>query len=102
MTVPGSRDEALTDDIIEAATKVIAARAGWERGGWWHEQTAREVVAAVVPRLQAHIEGDLTAFAEKSERRTDGLNATQKRLQEAFAAGVYSAAARVARGRDHA
>jgi hypothetical protein len=76
VSVPGSRDEALTDDIIEAAAKVLyqdnlEACADYEAPAWDElpdvdEQAiiqdkavwlaaAERALAAVVPRLRAHI-----------------------------------------------
>jgi hypothetical protein len=56
----GCRDEALTDDIIEAAAKAIAGRtSGFPYGAVVYRSEARvfaeAVLAAALPRLRAHI-----------------------------------------------
>jgi hypothetical protein len=90
-SVPGSRDEALTDDIIEAGARAWAAEKGWQdwdelsRGFRSSVKVDIEVVlAAVVPLLRAQWEAE-NVFDES-----------------ALLAGVDAEAARVARGGDHA
>jgi hypothetical protein len=98
VSVPGSRDSALTDDIIEAAAKAI--RGTVVREGTWSPSTWKDYVreaeaalAAVVPRLRAHIadrndaelrltEGDLTvAVAEAQQARAEvGLRQRSERF----------------------
>jgi hypothetical protein len=63
VSVPGSRDPALTDDIIEAAAKAVDGHEWrddeWEHmsPGWKAERraAAEAALAAVLPLLRAHI-----------------------------------------------
>jgi hypothetical protein len=65
-SVPGSRDEALTDDIIEAA--YVAWR---DASTWDNERAIAAALAAVLPRLRAHERvrsaDDVDAIADRLE-----------------------------------
>jgi hypothetical protein len=94
-------DPALTDDIIEAASKAIA----WS---FVRHQTAREtahdVLAAVVPLLRAqweakNIETVAQGLYEKHKRHMDfGDDVTWERESDAYRDVWRDEAARVARG----
>jgi hypothetical protein len=98
MTVPGSRDEALTDDIIEAAKEALwaARRAAVYRifapgSEPWGRFIVEAVLAAALPRIRAQASAEILAQAEQQH----DLDLWAPRSALLFAA-------RVARGGDHA
>jgi hypothetical protein len=105
ISVPGSRDPALTDDIIEAAAKTFDDM--YAEGQFWtSEEVAERLLAAVVPLLRAqwkaeNIEAVARGLYEKHKWHLGfGDDVTWERESDAYRDVWRDEAARVARGGD--